>query len=898
MAILPDLRFRLRAIFRREALERELDEELRFHLEQEAEKYARTGLSQDEAMRQARLAFGGLEAIKEDARDARGIGWLDTVLRDLRYAVRGIRVAPGFAAAVVLTLGLGIGANAAMFGIIDRLMFRPAPYLHDPARVHRVYLASTWRGKDNVERGYQYTRYLDLARWTTSFSQLAAVAGRTLAVGTGEDAREMNVGAVSATFFGFFDARPALGRFFTEDEDRVPLGTQVAVLSHAFWQARYGGRPDVLGASIQIGPAVYTIIGVAPKGFIGVEDEAPPVAFVPITAYAGVFRSQDPSSYYTTYNWGWLDILTRRNPGVSLATATADLTAAYQRSWEAERALGANMAPLAVARPHAIAAPVQPLRGPLAGQDGQVIAWIGGVALIVLVIACANVANLLLGRALRRRREIAVRLALGVSRGRLLAQLLTESLLLAVLGGVAGLLLAEWGGRVLRAVFLPPGASAGVIGDRRTLVFAAVAALVTGTLAGLAPLLHAGRDDLATTLKSGVREGTYHRSRLRNLLLVFQATLSVVLLVGAGLFVRSLHNVRGMRLGYDVEPLLHVTGNPRGTVLTEEERAALSRRLAEEARTIPGVENAALALTLPFWDTWSQGLYVQGIDSVQRLGQFTLQAGSPEFFRTAGTRILRGRGITSDDRAGAPLVVVVSDAMARVLWPSRDAIGQCLRMNADTMPCITVVGIAENMRQSSLREDAQLHYYLPIEQFHPADASLYVRTRGDAAPYAETVRRRLQALMPGTSYLTVTPLSEIIGAQQRSWRMGATMFVAFGVLALVLAALGLYSVIAYDVTQRRHELGVRAALGARRGDLTRLVVKQGLVFVAAGIGLGGVIALVSGPWVAGLLFDESPYDPVVFGAVAAVLLIVALAATAIPAARAARVDPNIALRFE
>jgi len=333
-------------------------------------------------------------------------------------------------------------------------------------------------------------------------------------------------------------------------------------------------------------------------------------------------------------------------------------------------------------------------------------------------------------------------------------------------------------------------------------------------------------------------------------------------------------------------------------VLSEAERAALAQRLLEEAKTIPGVTNAARALTVPFWDTWGEGLVVQGVDSVARLGQFTLQAGSPEFFQTAGTRIIRGRGITAADQAGAPLVVIVSEAMARALWPGQEALGQCLRMNADTAPCITVVGIAENMRQNSLTDDAQLHYYLPIEQFHPGDGQLFVRIAGDAASYAETIRRRLQRLMPGTAYLTATPLRDIVGERQRSWQMGATMFVAFGILALAVAALGLYSVIAYDVTQRRHEMGVRIALGAQRSDITRLVVRQALAFVATGLAIGGAIAVASGRWVATLLFQVSPRDPLVFGVVGAVLLVVAVAASAMPALRAAHVDPTTALRFE
>jgi predicted permease len=895
-----EVRYRLRALVRRGALDRDLAEELRFHLERETEKLVRAGVPPREARRRARVALGGVERTKEDDRDARGVSWLDVAGRDVRLALRGLARTPGFTAAVVVTLALGIGANAAIFGIADRLMFRAPPYLRDAGRVHRVYLRWTARGRERVDGTFEYTRYRDLGRWTTAFEQTAALADRVLAVGTGEDAREVRVDAVSGSFFAFFDARPALGRFFGADEDSVPGGAPVAVLGWTFWQTRYGGRSDVLGTPLQIGPAVYTVIGVAPEGFVGVGDEAPPVAFIPITTYAAAFRRHDrnPSGWFTNYNWGWLGMLVRRKSGVGTAAADADLTHAYERSYAAQRAISPGMTPLAIARPRATAEPVRQARGPRAGRDAATLLWVGGVALIVLLIACANVANLLLARALRRRRETAVRLALGVSRGRLLSQLLAESLVLAALGGLAGLLVAWWGGAILRSLFLPSWAPRASLADPRTVAFAALAALLVGVLTGLAPALHAGRGDLTEMLKAGAREGTHQRSRTRTALLLVQAALSVVLLIGAGLFVRSLEHVRALRLGYDVDPVLYVERNARGMVATDAERIANIRELLQQARSLPGVASASLGLTVPFWDTWGEDLYVTGIDSVRRLGSFTLQGASPEYFATTGTRLLRGRGISADDRADAPRVVVVSEAMARRLWPGRDALGQCIRIGADTMPCITVVGIAEDIKQNSLTDDSGLHYYLPIAQFHPQDAVLFVRTRGPAAASAEMVRRNLQRLMPGGSYVVVTPMSAILAPQERAWRFGASMFLALGVLALVLAAIGLYSVIAYHVAQRTHELGVRIALGAGRGTVLGLVVGEGVRFAASGILLGGAIALAAGRWVRPLLFEVSPHDPLVFGGVAAALLAVAVGASAVPALRAARVDPTVALRVE
>ena len=893
-----DLKYRLRALFQRRALERELDDELRFHIEHETEKYIRAGMSPADARRQALVAFGGVERIKDDVRDVRGLSWLEIVRQDLRYAVRGLRSAPGFTAAVALTLGLGIGANAAMFGIIDRLMFRPPEYLRDPALVHRIYLNQTTRGKVRQINGYEYTRYLDLKRWTNSFSNFTPYAGRTMAVGEGDATRELPIAAVGGTFFDLFDAQPVIGRLFGPNEDQTPKGADVAVISYDFWQSEFDGRNDAINSKVQIGSTYYTVIGVMPEGFESIAEDRPPVAYIPITAYAGGSTRSSATTYFTNYNWGWLDIIARRKPEVSIEAASADITQAYRRSWDAEEAMNPGMTPKDIALPRGEAGPLQTARGPGAGANARVMKWISGVALIVLVIACANVANLLLARALRRKREIAVRLALGAGRARLVSQLLTESVLLALLGGVTGLMMAHWGGAALRAMFLPAGVPAGTLADKRTILFAAVIALVTGVLTGLAPLMHAGRDDLVTSLKTGVREGSHRSSRTRMALLVFQGALSVVLLIGAGLFVRSLQNVRQMRLGFDIEPVMHVTMNARGTKLDSTQRATLSRRLEEEARTIPGVEAASRALTTPFRDTWSQSLFVEGIDSTRKLGRFTLQGGSPDFFRTVGTRILRGRGFTDDDRLGAPRVAVISEAMARALWPGQEALGKCIRLNADTTPCIAVVGISENMRQNSLTDDALLHYYMPIEQFNPHEASMFVRTRGPAEKQMEMIRKRLQPLMPGASYLQVTSMSKIVGARQRAWQQGATMFVAFGTLALTLAALGLYSVIGYEVTQRRHEMGVRVALGANRGDIMGLIFRQALAFVAAGVLLGGAIALVSVRWVSELLFNVSPRDPLVYAAVGGVLLLVAIVASALPALRAARVDPIIALRFE
>ncbi len=628
---------------------------------------------------------------------------LETLRQDIRYAVRGLRANPGFTTGVVLTIALGIGANAAMFGIVDRMLFRPPPYLIDPSSTHRLYQTTINRGKEFTSNfANQYARYRDVVRWTTSFSRTAGMTNRQVSVGVGDAAREMWVASVSASFFGFFDAPPVLGRYFTSTEDSIPNGSPVAVLSYATWQMQYGGRRDALGSRVQIGPAIYTIIGVAPRGFVGTWPNTPPTYFTPITTYASVqaasFGWLGKKTWWETYQWGWMQAIVRRKPGVSIERANADLTAAYIRSYEAQLVENHGGTPTKVAHPRAFVGSILPERGPNESSVAKVATWVGGVALIVLLIAMANVANLLLARALRRRREIALRLALGISRARLLSQLLTESVVLAVLGGAAGVLVAQWGGAALRAGLLPSTAPIPALRDPRTLMFTGIAALAVGILTGVAPLLQAGRASLTNDLRSGSREGAYHRSAARIFLLVFQGALSVVLLVGAGLFVRSLRNVEAVRLGFDVDPILSVNLNMRGVKLDSLEHIALRQRVVAAARTVTGVEHVTVTNSLPFWSHWSTNLFVDGIDTVSKLGQFELNAVSPDYFATMGTRVMRGRGFTDGDGATAQRVMVVSEGMARRIWPAKDALGQCIRVSADTMPCTYVVGIAENIK--------------------------------------------------------------------------------------------------------------------------------------------------------------------------------------------------------
>jgi putative ABC transport system permease protein len=896
--------FRL-GVYRPEVIRDDVDDELRAFLDARIEYLTERGMAPDAARAEALRRLGdSLEATRRRLHYSahqreRRMHWrerFDNLRQDLRYALRGMRLQPGFTAAIVLILALGIGANAAMFQIVDRLLFRVPTYLRTPGLTHQLYFGQAYQGKEFQSSNVQYTRYLDLRKMTHSFAHLAAFFESKEPIGVGQDARQMQISAVSASLFAFFDARPEIGRFFTASEDSVPTGTDVAVLSDAYWTTKYDRDPKVLGQTMQIGPLIFTIIGVAPPDFTGMSPNTP-VAFIPITAFAYSMVGRDGNKeYYTKYNMRWAEIIAERKPEVTVASATADFTQAFRRSYELQLAMGRGSAPMDVARPRGIIASVVKERGPRQGEDSKVATWLVGVAAIVLLIACANVANLLLARALRRRREIAVRLALGVGRGRLLGQLLTESAALALLGALGGLLIAQWGGSYLRTEFLSRRDPQGIFADGRTILFTAAVAVLVGLLTGLAPALHALRSNVAGALKAGTREGSYHKSPIRVGLLVLQGALSVILLVGAGLFIRSLSHVDAIPLGYAADELLYVSPEMRGVKLDSAAKVALGEALLARARSVPGVVAASRISTVPFYMEWDSQIYVPGLDTaeINKMGSFPIQSGSPSFFETVGTRLLRGRGLTATDRDGAPLVMVVSEPMARALWKGRDALGQCVKVDADTMPCTTVVGVAERTQTSDFREDPGFMYYRPAEQIDPETAMLFVRTRGNAAPMADRVRRAVQAEMPGISYVTVTPMADRVAPEVRSWKLGATMFTLFGALALVLAAFGLYSVIAYNVVQRQHELGVRVALGAQANNVLRLVLGDGMRVALVGVG----ISLWAVRWIEPLLFKEPARDPAVFITVAVVLLGAAALASLFPALRATRVDPASVLRSD
>ena len=649
-------------------------------------------MSEHEARRRARLAFGDVENTKEATRDARGLMWLDSAAQDLRYAARSLRRSSGFTAAVVLTIALGLGANAALFSVIDRLLLRPPAYLRDPARVRRVAVYSLLRGRRDIpDLWMSQVRYTNIERTARSFDRIAGFLFATVSVGTGASAQREVIGAVTESYFGFFDARPLQGRFINSADSVGPASEPVAVLSYAYWRDHLGARADVVGTTIVVGADVRTIIGVAPPNFIGLPDDGTPALWIPVPP---TFGSR-------------ISMVVHRRPDVSEAAASADLNHALLDSYQAERAVSPRMIPIDIARPSAAVVSLHEMLWPNAPAEARLYPWLGAIGLIVLLIACANVANLLLARALRRRREVSVRLALGVSRGRLLMQLLTESTLLAMMGGVGGLFAAQWGAAVLRSLLssqnvvssltIPDRAATtspdiAVVTDGRTLLFVSSAVLAVGILSGLAPALYAMRQDITGSLKAGVRDGSYQRSRTRNALLVSQVALCAVMLVGAGLFIRSVGHVRELRLGYDIDPILAANINMKDMRIDDSASISLMRRLEAELATIPGVTRTAQASTFSGWIAYEQ-LSVPNVNAID--GQFLQLTVGPGYFATVGTRILLGRSLAATDRADAEFVAIVSQTMAHTLWPNQTAIGRCIRVGPETAPCQIVVGVAE-----------------------------------------------------------------------------------------------------------------------------------------------------------------------------------------------------------
>jgi predicted permease len=826
--------------------------------------------------------------------------WLADLLRDLRYAVRSLRSTPGFSAAVVLTLALGIGANTTMFGVLDTLLLKPPAHVRDPGRVQRLYVLRNF-GPGMVFTGTRvsFPEYERL-RGVPAFQALAASFFAQASLGRGADARPVDISAVTGSYFSLLGVRPALGRFFDSTEERLG-GTPVAVVSWRYWRGQLHGDPAVLNRTLPIGRFIYTILGVAPKDFAGADPTGPDI-WLPLRTAAPDLNGPQALTRRTSV----IDMLARLAPGARPAAAAAQATLAYRRASDRafEKKTSIMLRSIREARS---LVPVQEGGSPRMTTDAEVALWVGGLALAVLLVTCANVANLLLARGLRRRRELALRLGLGAGRARLIRQMLVESLVLAAAGGIAALLVALSGGAAIRAFLLPGLPHSINLLEPRLLLFTAAVATLAGLLAGGAPAWQLSGADLAASLRSGGRDVTTTRGHLRSTLVTVQVALTLALLVGAGLFVRSLHNAETLDYGLNLQHLLIADldvrsaggGSFRPGGGEEDPHSALYLRLLRHIQTNPAVAGAAATVGTPYLSTYTVSLKVSGRDSLPGgpSGMPSFNAVSVDYFATAGIPIVLGRGFTeADEVRGAPHVAVVGRTFARLAWPGRNPIGQCLFLDST---CVQVVGVAGD-RRPGVREEPGLAYYLPYGQHlvSPSIDGLLIHTRAPAEEVRGEVQRALQTAEPDLPYVRVESLADRLVPLWRSWRLGATMFTAFGLLALVIAALGLYAVTAYGVTQRTQEIGVRMALGAQRRDVVRLAVWQALRATAIGAGVGLLAALLLSRVVRALLFQVQPADPATLVASIGLLLVVATAAAFVPARRAARVDPMEALRCE
>jgi len=887
--------------WRRRDREAALDEEVQGHLAMASRERLARGESPADAAYAARREFGNRTLVKEVTRQMWGGLWIDDWRRDLRYALRGLRRAPGFTAAVVLSLALGIGANTTMFGVLDTLLLKPPAHVRDPGRVQRLYLQRNY-GPGAIFTGIQasFPEYERL-QGVPAFQALAASFLAEVSLGRGADARPVDVSAVTASYFPLLGVRPVLGRFFDAMDDRVD-GAPVAVVSWRFWRGQLHGDPGVLGRTLPIGRFTYTIVGVAPRDFTGPDPTGPDI-WLPLRTAAPDLNS--PRAL--TSPMPWIEVLARLVPGTTPAAAAAQATLAYRRGAQLPYEKTTTILLRSVQEARGLN-PIQRGDRPRTSTDADVALWVGALALAVLLVACANAANLLLARGLSRRRELALRLGLGAGRARLIRQMLVESLVLAAAGGGAALLVALWGGAAIRAFLLPGPSSSINLLEPRLLVFTAAVATLAGLLAGGIPAWHLSGADVAASLRSGGRDVTATRGRLRSTLLAIQVALTLTLLVGAGLFVRSLRNVETLDYGLDLQHLLIADMRGPGMTMTftlggeEDPRSALYLRLLRHIQANPAVARAAASVGTPYYSSYSLTLRVSGRDSLPAVASSvpTFNAVSVDYFATAGIPIVRGRGFTdADEVLGAPRVAVVGQTFARLVWPNRNPIGQCLFLGGADSACVEVIGVAGD-RRPGIREDVALAYYVPYGQHlvSPPIDCLLIRTRPSAEGALGEVQRALQTAEADVPYVRVERLADRLVPLWQSWRLGATMFAAFGLLALVIAALGLYAVTAYGVAQRTQEIGVRMAFGAQGRDVVRLAVWQALRPATAGAGMGLLAALVLARAIRALLFQVQPIDPATLAISIGLLLIIAMIAAIMPARRAARVDPMAALRCE
>lgn len=877
---------RLRSLFRRQRVERELADEMQFHLQAQVDEYVAEGMSPQDARQAALRAIGGLEQIKEQCRAMRNTNFVEHFFQDLRFGFRMLRRSPVFSVLAVLCLTLGIGANTAVFSWIEGTLLRPYPKVAHQERL--FVLAGTARGTSDYDE-ISVPDFLDLQRSSTLVDSFIAekITGATLSIG---DRAERAVGSmVSANYFDALGIRPYLGRTFLPGEDTGRNAHPVVVISYQFWQDRFHGDRNVIGATQLMNSVPHTIVGVAQKGFYGTFVGYSWQFWVPLS-----MQESFDSSGYKLEDRGasFIEPFVRLKPGVTLEQAQAEISTLAQRLEreypDTNRGRGLKLVPL-------WQSPFNAANSVLPTLKVTVV-----VVFLVLLIACANVSNLLLVRAFARRQEMTIRLAIGAGRGRLVRQLLTEGLILAVLSAAGGILLAYWC-RNLLVLFVPPRTAPLYIPgnlDWHVLVLSVVVCLLSIFIFGLVPAMQASKLDLAGALKSesGAVVSARGRSRVRSTMVLLQVALSFILLVGAGLLVQSVHRIRNTNPGFASDGLLTTAINLFAAGYDVPRARNFQDQLMDRIQTMSGVQSATYARIMPFsFITYSSApVSIDGYQAAaDELPTVEYNQVGPTYFMTMGIPLVSGREFTPNDDENAPLVAVVNDVMAAKYWRGEDPVGKRLQVKGRSM---RVVGVARLAKYGNLLEKPKPFFYVPLRQNFSALVSLMIRTRLDPGSMATALVREVHALDPELAPYQVIPMREQIDRQAAAQLIAVKLLGVFGGLAVLLAAVGLYGVMSYAVSQSTRELGLRMALGATASNVLRLVMSHGLALSATGVVLGAAVALLCTRLLGYLLYQVSPRDPLAFASAFLVMAVAVLLACFFPAWRATRTNPVRALR--
>ena len=887
LAYLRTLWFRLSSLFNRRQLEKDLADELQLHRELIETEARQHGADPAAARRAAALRLGNETSIRERSRDWWSFAWFEAAAQDTRYALRFLARSPGFTFIAVLSLALGIGANAAVFTVVDRLLLSAPAHIAEPGSLHIVNVRRIYRVDEPrpFHNAMTFPEAFALREGKSFASVTPYMAPSRVRLGRGPDAPRIKESLVDGEFFRVLGVKPIRGRFFAPDDDRDGA-EPAAVISHAFWQRQFGGADSAIGTRIRTSGLEMTIIGVAPAAFTGVEMDAADV-WVPLGAAAPTRIQMDWK------NWRGFAVraIARLQEGVSATEADAEGTLLLRRIPDQPRRTPSEET--------VALGPVIAARGP-AEQTAEVKVSTRLVIAsgLVLLAACANLANLLLVRALARRREIAMRLAIGISRRRLVGQMAVEALLIALAGTAAALVLAQWAGGALRTLVFPTLQWPTGAVNLRVLVFSATCAIGVSLLATIAPAIRMTRADVSKALRSAAPQLVMSTGRLRQGLLVVQVALSVLLVVGGAVFAQSLRRAYEFDMGVDLDRIVVTRLFLEADTLGGAGRRVMMEEGVRRARTIAGVERVSLATAIPLLGNSVRPIKVPGQDSA---GFATLWDVTPDLVPTVGFRLLRGRTFTDGDVRASGSAILATETLAKKLYPGQDAVGRCARVGADTSPCLTIVGIVRDLRQWSLRDDAAPAALLAVAEpdlSSSAGAYVVTRTRGDAKRLVPELQRLFRDIHPDMATMEVKRYSEALDRDYRPLRLGSAMFGSFAALAVFLAAIGLYGVLSFTVTQRTGEFGVRAALGARRGRIVRHVMGGGLVIVGVGLVLGALASWFASSAVQALMFNTEARAITPFAVAALVLGLVAIVASAIPAWRASSVDPAIALRAE